>query len=251
MNFFNNLPDPIFINLEYVFFLLYRMIRGLLGFFANLFTGFRGGSSDRLRGFYEGRNSFSGSGSCNPFLDGSCVSSSGDGGFFSRIFGGLPSWDGVMVLGYGMRAFLFLLGLFLLFVLVYSILEWRKIQQASDKHIESLIPVSEKQTQTNQRWEEVLRLIESNNETDWRMAILEADAMLEDMTISMNLPGETLGERLKSVGPGDWLTLQQAWEAHKVRNHIAHQGSKYTLTHKKALETIKMFEEVFHEFKII
>jgi hypothetical protein len=83
------------------------------------------------------------------------------------------------------------------------------------------------------------------------MAVLEADSILEDLTIAMNIPGNSLGERLKSIEPSDFLTLQNAWEGHKVRNQIAHQGSTFQLDHKTAQIAIKNFEAVFREFEVI
>jgi hypothetical protein len=247
-----NLPGPTFLNLEYIFFLIYRLFQGIGTFFRSLFSGLRGNGSSRLRDFYQGRGA-TGDGSCNPFLGDVCGGGdgSGSGSFFSDLFGGGDTFGAVTAIGWGLRIFLIILLLFLLFVIVYSFLEWRELEKNSDKHIESLIPKEDTAGKLNARWVKVKELIASNSESDWRFAIMEADAMLEDMTLAMNLPGETLGERLKTVEPSDFLTLQQAWEGHKIRNQIAHQGSEYVLDHRTALAAIRMFEEVFHEFKII
>jgi hypothetical protein len=103
----------------------------------------------------------------------------------------------------------------------------------------------------NERWEKVKSHIESNNPAEWKVAIFEADTILEEMTIKMRLKGDTLGERLKNAEPSDFQTLQNAWAAHKIRNNIAHQGSTFELSHKDAHETIKNFETVFQEFDYI
>lgn len=245
-----NLPGPTFLNVEYLFFLIYRLFQGIGTFFRSLFQGFRGNGTSRLRNFYQGGGS-SGNSNCNPFLGDVCngVTDGSSGGGLGLF--GSGTFDSITAIGVGLRVFLFILLLLLLFVIVYSFLEWNELKSKSDKHIESLIPKEDTTSKLNARWEKVKELIASNSESDWRFAIMEADAMLEDMTLAMNLPGETLGERLKSVEPSDFLNLQQAWEAHKIRNQIAHQGSEYKLEHRTALAAIRMFEEVFHEFKII
>lgn len=230
--------EPTYLNVEYLFFLVYRLFKGIVDFFVGIFTGF-GGDSKFLK-FYR---STGGEGNCNPFLGDVCSSSAGSGGEVVS--------SGAAAFGMGLRVFLIILILLLLWAIVYSYLEWKKIQEKSDKHIESLIPVETPEQKENKRWKHVETLIASNNPNDWRMAILEADSMLEDMTLAMKIPGEGLGERLKAIEPSDFLTLQNAWEGHKVRNQIAHQGSEFVLDHRTAIGAIKNFEVVFREFEVI
>jgi len=85
----------------------------------------------------------------------------------------------------------------------------------------------------------------------WQLAIIEADIILDEMTQAMRVPGENLGERLKNIERSDFFTLDLAWEAHKVRNQIAHAGTSYTLTRREAKRIIDLYREVFHEFGYI
>ncbi len=232
--------EPTYLNVEYLFFLIYRLFKGVVNFFVSLFTGFRGDA--KWREAYQGTG---GQGNCNPFLGDICSSTGGSSSGAESVS------QGASAFGFGLRVFLIFLILFLLFVIVYSYLEWKKIQEKSDKHIESLIPQEAPEERENKRWKHVQALIGSNNPNDWRMAVLEADSMLEDMTLAMNIPGDTLGERLKSIEPSDFLTLQNAWEAHKIRNQIAHQGSEFVLEYRVASQAIKNFESVFREFELI
>lgn len=103
----------------------------------------------------------------------------------------------------------------------------------------------------NPKWVKVLNHIRSDNQSDWRLAILEADIMLEEMLDKMGYPGQTLGERLKMVEKSDFDTIDMAWEAHKIRNQIAHEGSDLVLSKEQAERAITAFENVFREFKYI
>lgn len=230
--------EPTYLNVEYLFFLIYRLFKGIVNFFKGLFTGFSGES--RFLNFYK---STGGEGNCNPFLGDVCSSGGG------AVDGAVSS--GAAAFGMGLRIFLIILILLLLWVIIHSYREWKKVVDASDKHIEGLIPVEAPEQRENKRWKHVQELIATNNPNDWRMAVLEADSILEDLTIAMNIPGNSLGERLKSIEPSDFLTLQNAWEGHKVRNQIAHQGSTFQLDHKTAQIAIKNFEAVFREFEVI
>ncbi|OGG55357.1 hypothetical protein A3D62_02295 [Candidatus Kaiserbacteria bacterium RIFCSPHIGHO2_02_FULL_49_11] len=103
----------------------------------------------------------------------------------------------------------------------------------------------------NERWEQVLRHANSENPNDWRLAIIEADTILEDIVARAGFPGETLGERLRGIERSDFKTLDEAWEAHKVRNRIAHDGSNYLLNKRDTLHVVDLYRQVFEEFYYI
>jgi hypothetical protein len=112
-------------------------------------------------------------------------------------------------------------------------------------------PAPKPMSKVNARWEHVLELFASSNSNDWRLAIIEADTMLDELVASYNFPGENLGERLKNVNTSVMPTVQSAWEAHKVRNRIAHDGMEYNLSEREAQLTKRHFEFVFRDAGII
>ncbi len=101
------------------------------------------------------------------------------------------------------------------------------------------------------RWEKIQTQVNSNNPGDWRLAVLEADILLDEMMSKMGYRGTSLGEKLKSVERSDFASIDKAWEAHKVRNRIAHQGGDYILTQRDARIAIDLFGQVFEEFEYI
>lgn len=103
----------------------------------------------------------------------------------------------------------------------------------------------------NEKWEHITELIASENPGDWRVAILEADIMLDELVTTMGHHGDTLGEKMKGIEQSDFKTLESAWEAHKIRNRIAHHGSDFILTHREAKRVIDLFREVFQEFDVV
>ncbi len=75
--------------------------------------------------------------------------------------------------------------------------------------------------------------------------------MLNDMLDKMGHHGATLGDKLKGIEASDFDSLQDAWEAHKVRNAVAHEGSDLALNKPEAERVIKLFKKAFDEFKYI
>ncbi len=103
----------------------------------------------------------------------------------------------------------------------------------------------------NRRWAKVETLINSHSVNDWKQAIIEADIILEEMLDKIGYKGNSIGDKLKQVEESDFLTLNQAWEAHKIRNRIAHKGSEYILSRDDAERAYDLYKQVFEEFYLI
>jgi hypothetical protein len=103
---------------------------------------------------------------------------------------------------------------------------------------------------SSNRLDDVLAHIASPNPNDWKLAIIEADIILDDALKQMGYTGGSLGERLKSISTSQLGTLNEAWEAHKIRNRIAHEGADFVLTKRIAEETINRYRRVFNELGV-
>lgn len=146
-----------------------------------------------------------------------------------------------------------IISVFFIAIIIYSVLRIRERKEEQDKKIKDMI-FAEKEIEEDKgdkRWKTILDFITSNNPSDWRIAVIEADNMLDELTKELGLTGDNLGERLKNAPSGHFSTLDSAWEAHKVRNKIAHEGMNYQMEYREAKKAIEKYEEVFREFKYI
>jgi hypothetical protein len=103
----------------------------------------------------------------------------------------------------------------------------------------------------NNRWKQIEDLIDSNDQNDWRHAILEADIMLDELLQSLNYEGRTVAEKLQQISTANAGWLGDAWEAHKIRNRVAHEGSSFELTREIFMKTMAQFERVFKQNYVI
>lgn len=103
----------------------------------------------------------------------------------------------------------------------------------------------------NRRWERVVAHLNSTSVNDWKFAILEADIILDELLDATGYRGETVSDKLKRVEASDFETLEFAWEAHKVRNTIAHEGSEFVISEREARRIIGLYQSVFEEFHYI
>lgn len=103
---------------------------------------------------------------------------------------------------------------------------------------------------SNPTWNNIRERLLSDNPTDWRLAIIEADIYLDRQLDAKGWHGDTIGDKLKQLTPAELPSIQIAWEAHKVRNRIAHDLD-YVLTTPEARRTLSYYEIVFRDLHLI
>ena len=169
-------------------------------------------------------------------VHGTCYGSmAGVSAFFAHL------WLWVTGIGYTFSA----LGLFIIVYLTVRIFELRAREK---EFYNTPLPSPDALGGINPRWQHIESLANGANASEWREAIIEADIMLDDVLAQRGYVGEGVGEKLKSVEPSEVASLQDAWEAHKVRNQIAHEGSAFALSDTIARRTVAHYEKVFREF---
>jgi len=180
--------------------------------------------------------------------------------FFVNLFNPthIPSNFGIII-----KFILAIFAIFFIFIIAYSfvrLLEIRKreheyyhheIEEYRRKQAEKEREKAQKGGTLNQRWDTVLQYLFSENFGDWKLAVIEADAMLEGLIDQLGFKGEGLGEKLKMANQENFKNLSLAWEAHIVRNKIVHEGQNFNLSHHEAKRIIALYEQIFREYGYI
>ncbi len=115
----------------------------------------------------------------------------------------------------------------------------------------TLSPKSAAVSGLRSRWQLLLDQAISTDPKQWRAAILEADIMLGEVLLKLGYAGESTAERLRAVPDGAFVTLPNAWEAHRIRNFVSARSSDYILTQRESFRVMKLYEQVFEEFDFI
>ena len=152
-------------------------------------------------------------------------------------------WVWITVIGYVLAAAA-------LGVIVYGLVRLFELRRREDEFYGALIAAPES-AEHNPRWERIQELVGGMSPSEWREAIIEADIMLDDMLSKQGYVGAGVAEKLREVEPSDFTTLRDAWDAHGVRNRIAHDGSAFDLSDTLARRTVARYEAVFREFGAI
>ncbi|MEK7650025.1 MAG: hypothetical protein AAB367_03680 [Patescibacteria group bacterium] len=99
-------------------------------------------------------------------------------------------------------------------------------------------------------WTKVKAGLENASDADAALLIIEADSLADRILKDMKLPGETMGERLQALGEQRFESIDDLWEAHKLRNQIAHEGAK-GITYGDAVWALEKYEKAFSRLGVI
>lgn len=102
----------------------------------------------------------------------------------------------------------------------------------------------------DQEWGRIKQRLESGDEANFKIAVIEADKLIDDLLKSMNYPGESMGDRLKLIDQSKLSSIQELWNAHRVRNNIVHNAG-FKLSYREAKAAIESYEKVLKEFEAL
>ncbi len=157
------------------------------------------------------------------------------------------AWDIFSIIAF-LVSFLFIIGIVYSYLRIneYLALESERLNLAELAWQEAHGPKGH-----NERWAEVLRHVSGERPNDWKLAIIEADIMLGEALQARGYAGLSIGDQLKSITPTQLSSLQDAWDAHRIRNRIAHEGSDFVLTQSAAREATVKYERTLRELSVI
>ena len=87
-------------------------------------------------------------------------------------------------------------------------------------------------------------------ESEYKLAIIEADSILDEILKRMGYMGDSLGERLEKLTSASLPSLDEVKDAHKVRNNIVHDPD-YKMTLDEARITIASFEKALVDLQAL
>lgn len=100
------------------------------------------------------------------------------------------------------------------------------------------------------KWKEVREHLESLRDAEWKFAVIEADNILEEILGQMGFPGDTLGEKMKQIDKNQLASINDLWEAHKLRNIIVHNPD-YQIRYNDARVAVSQYEKALREMGVL
>lgn len=105
------------------------------------------------------------------------------------------------------------------------------------------------QNQLIRRWEAVRARLESGNPSQYKVALLEADALANEILDGIGHKGETMTAKLEGVRGKQLETKDLLAEAHTVRNSIVHDAA-FVLSKEEAEHYLENYQKFFDEVEL-
>jgi hypothetical protein len=95
--------------------------------------------------------------------------------------------------------------------------------------------------ETKEKWAEIEKLIKNDSGLSWRLAVIEADKLMDSALKEARMRGETMGERLRFAA-SKYPKIRKVWEAHILRNNLVHERD-HEISRRDAERALELFKD--------
>lgn len=151
-----------------------------------------------------------------------------------------------------LKVIFLLFALFFLLVIIYFLKKTTWLRRIFfQDFMEFITSSSYKVGRITKAWEKIIKRLERNTEDEAKLAILEADDILNEILNRMGYKKEeTLEEKLDEITPDIISNLEDLYDAHKVHNNIVHDPD-YRLSLTEAQRIIFIYEKSLHDLEAL
>jgi len=100
------------------------------------------------------------------------------------------------------------------------------------------------------KWNKIRKKIDGENESLWKVAIIEADKEIDSLISRMGYPGKNMKERLDNINPMQIEGIEELRKAHETRNRIIHEEG-FKLEEKEAKNIFGYYENFLRYLRIL
>jgi len=99
-------------------------------------------------------------------------------------------------------------------------------------------------------WHKILKRLETGLESEYKLAVIEADNMLDNSLKKMGYAGKGLEEKLEKLTSATLPNIEDVHQAHQMRNNIVHDPN-YHLALEEARSTLDIYAKAFSSLQIL
>ncbi len=100
------------------------------------------------------------------------------------------------------------------------------------------------------RFDKIKKRLETQDMSQHKIAVIEADSMVDNLLSRVGYSGENMTERLGRLGVGQLDYQEDLLKAHQIRNQVIRQHD-FNLDEKTAKETIDVYEKFLRYLEFI
>jgi hypothetical protein len=100
------------------------------------------------------------------------------------------------------------------------------------------------------RWNKIENRLKTGNVSQFKVAVIEADKIIDDILKGVGYKGENMAERIEKIMPAHLDDVEKLQWAHEVRNQIIHDET-FEIDQKKAEELLGIYEKVLKDLEYL
>lgn len=100
------------------------------------------------------------------------------------------------------------------------------------------------------QWNKIKSRLDLSSEAEHKLAVIEADNLLNETLERMGYDGDTVGEKLKQITSIRLPDIDQILEAHKIRNNIVYDPD-YQLSLDQGQRALEIYEKTLQELQVL
>ncbi|MDP3052963.1 MAG: hypothetical protein Q8N22_03370 [bacterium] len=99
-------------------------------------------------------------------------------------------------------------------------------------------------------WQQIQKRLQAGDEENFKLAITEADRILDELLKISGYQGKNMDERLGQITQAQLFNISDAWSAHKIKQRILKEED-FHINKQEAELIINIYKKSFQELELI
>jgi len=134
--------------------------------------------------------------------------------------------------------------------IIYIIMKTNYLEIKKEQFLDNLGKDYLSRRRSIKGWRQIQKRLISENQNDWKLAILEADHILNEILKMSGYLGTKLEDKLDLITPAQLSNVDEISNVHKIRNKISGDPS-FAVSQEEAREIIDIYKKSFVELNLI
>ena len=105
-------------------------------------------------------------------------------------------------------------------------------------------------TKESKKWSRILKNLDSGLESQYKLAVTEAEEMLGEKLSSMGYQADTFEQILEKAGPSVLSNIEALKEAHQARNNVL-RNPDFSLSLEETKKVLDIYEKALRDIQAL
>src|SRR3989338_7651808 len=149
-----------------------------------------------------------------------------------------------------LRIVSFIISGLLLWGIIYCILGSSYLKTKTDQWMDFLGVGDVGRRRQLRGWRQIKKRLKTDEMTNWKLAIAEADKILDEIFKMSGLRGETTEDRFKQVAQTQLSNIEEIMQAHKLRDRVMREPD-FVISQEEAGAAIAIYQKAFKKLGLL